>query len=47
MDYDKELESLKEHLKKIDTAFIKCSGAIEFVTEQKRKAEESKKDKGK
>ena len=46
MDIDKKIEGLQEHAKKLENAYIKCMGAIEFLTlEQENKKKDKKKDK--
>ena len=44
-DIDKELEQLRGMLKQYEQAFIKCTGAIEYL--EKKKEEEESKDKKK
>ena len=43
MDYDKEIEKLEGQLKGIETAYIKCMGTIEYLKNQKKELEKSKK----
>ena len=46
MDYDVKIKELQENAEKYKNAYIKCMGAIEFLTLEKEKGEiESKKDK--
>ena len=45
-DIDKELEQLRGMLKQYEQAFIKCTGAIEFLEKkQEEESKEKKKDK--
>ena len=43
MDYDKKIEDLTSNLKRLEQAYIKCQGIIEFLTAEKE-AEEKTKD---
>lgn len=43
MDYDKKIEDLTNNLKRLEQAYIKCQGIIEFLTTEKE-AEEKTKD---
>ena len=43
MDYDAKIKELTENAEKFKNAYIKCMGAIEFLTVEKEKAEKDKK----
>ena len=43
MEIDKKIEDLQGHAKKLENAYIKCMGAIEFLVSEKEKAEKDKK----
>ena len=48
MDYDKKIEGLTNNLKRLEQAYIKCQGIIEFLTAEKEaeeKTEAKSKDK--
>ena len=46
MDYEVKIKELKENAEKFKNAYIKCMGAIEFLTIEKEKSKkDSKKDK--
>tara|TARA_R100001594_G_scaffold133206_1_gene173798 strand:- start:528 stop:668 length:141 start_codon:yes stop_codon:yes gene_type:complete len=46
MDYEEKIKELQENAEKFKNAYIKCMGAIEFLTlEQKNKEKDKKKDK--
>ena len=46
MDYEAKIKELQENAEKFKNAYIKCMGAIEFLTlEQENKDKDKKKDK--
>ena len=46
MDYDTKIQELQENADKLKNAYIKCMGAIEFLTIEKEKSKkDTKKDK--
>ena len=46
MDYEAKIKELTENAEKFKNAYIKCMGAIEFLTlEQENKKKDKKKDK--
>ena len=46
MNYEDKIKELQENAEKFKNAYIKCMGAIEFLTlEQQNKKKDKKKDK--
>ena len=46
MNIDEKIKELQENAEKFKNAYIKCMGAIEFLTSEKQNAEkDNKKDK--
>ena len=46
MDYEAKIKELQENAEKFKNAYIKCMGAIEFLTsEQEKEKKDEKKDK--
>ena len=43
MNYEEKIKELQENAKKFENAYIKCMGAIEFLTIEKEKAQKDKK----
>lgn len=43
MDFDEKIKEMTENAKKLENAYIKCMGAIEFLTIEKEKAQKDKK----
>lgn len=40
--YDEKIKEMSEHAKKIENAYIKCMGTIEFLQLEKQKLSETK-----